>query len=267
MYLLIDYREAAFINKLSEYDHIENDIPKSIEINNIKLDYKITSLPVGDFIIQKELHDNNTIEMTIERKSIKDLCASITDGRFREQKQRLLNSIGDCSKITYMIEGMKHMQIQDDKQLNMLSQVIVDGSILNLIFKHNYKVVQTENKLDTFNNIVLLYKKFRNDDLKNDTDIVHNIRLIKRSEAMANHKLVHQLCLVSGVSSKIASVIISNLKIESIKDLIQRYLSKLSEEEMELMLSEIVISENSGKVRKVGKAMSKKIYIYFCKNV
>lgn len=266
MYLLIDYRETAFINKLSEYNYIENDIVKNIVINNLELDYKITSLPVGDFIIQKNLDDNNSIEMIIERKNIKDLCASITDGRFREQKQRILNSIEDCSRITYIIEGTKRSQIpEDDKHLNMLSQVIVDGSILNLIYKHNYKVIQTENKLDTFNNILLLYKKFRNDEFKHD-NLNTNVKLIKRSHAMIDNKLLNQLCLVTGVSSKIANAIKINKNYNSLIDLIQEYLSKTSELEMELMLSDIVIDDSKpNRIRKVGKALSKKIYEYFCK--
>lgn len=264
MYLLIDYREAAFINNLSEYSYIENDILKSTDINNVKLDYKITSLPIGDFIIQRDLEDNNTIEMIIERKSIKDLCASITDGRFREQKQRLFDSIEDASRITYIIEGAKGACIPDDdnKKPNMLSQVIVDSSILNLIYKHNYKVVQTDNKLDTFNNIVLLYKKFKNEEFKLQV-LYSNVKLIKRSEKMTDNKLMNQLCLISGVSPKVADAIIKETEIKTLRDLIKKYESKSSDEEMETMLTEIIVdNSNLTKPRKVGKALSKKIYNY-----
>ena len=69
MYLLVDYRESAFINKLSEYSYIENDVLKAVEINNIEISYKITSLPVGDFIIQSDLGNIDTVEMIIERKN------------------------------------------------------------------------------------------------------------------------------------------------------------------------------------------------------
>jgi len=228
MYLLVDYRESAFINKLSEYSYIENDVLKSVEINNIEISYKITSLPVGDFIIQSDITNIDTIEMIIERKCIKDLCASITDGRFREQKRRLFDSIKDCSRITYIIEGAKGLQVleneSDINKKNMLSQNIINGSILNLIYKHNYKVIQTDNKLDTFNNILLLYK----------------------------------------ISSKTANVIITEMKFTTIQDIIEMYLSKSSEKEREEMLCNIII-DNSKRIRKVGNALSKKIYHYFCK--
>ena len=264
MYLLIDYRESFFINALSEYSYIENDVLKSIDINNIKLNYKITSLPIGDFIIQSDLDDINIIEMIIERKSIKDLCASITDGRFREQKRRLFDSVKDVSKITYIIEGNKKIQtVEGVEKQNMLSQIIIDGSILNLIYKHNYRVLQTENKLDTFNNILLLYKKFKNGDIKND-NINKTIELVTKSKQISDNKLINQLCLISGVSSKTANVIINEIKFTTIQDIIEMYLSKSSEKEKEEMLCNIII-DNSKKIRKVGNALSKKIYYYFCK--
>lgn len=264
MYLLVDYRESAFINKLSEYSYIENDVLKAVEINNIEISYKITSLPVGDFIIQSDLGNIDTVEMIIERKSIKDLCASITDGRFREQKRRLFDSVKDSSRITYIIEGIRKIQVLEgvEKQ-NILSQNIISGSILNLIYKHNYRVVQTENKLDTFNNILLLYKKFKNGDFKQDINN-QTVELVTKSKKISENKLINQLCLISGVSSKTADVIINEMKFTSIQDIITSYLSKSSEKEKEEMLCNIII-DNSKKIRKVGNALSKKIYYYFCK--
>ena len=264
MYLLVDYRESAFINKLSEYSYIENDVLKAVEINNIEISYKITSLPVGDFIIQSDLSNIDTVEMIIERKSIKDLCASITDGRFREQKRRLFDSVKDSSRITYIIEGIRKIQVLEgvEKQ-NILSQNIISGSILNLIYKHNYRVVQTENKLDTFNNILLLYKKFKNGDFKQDIN-TQTVELVTKSKKISENKLINQLCLISGVSSKTADVVINEMKFTSIQDIITSYLSKSSEKEKEEMLCNIII-DNSKKIRKVGNALSKKINYYFCK--
>ena len=145
MYLLIDFREKDFINKLSEYCMIENDLPTTIKINNIELNFKICNLLVGDFIIQSESNISDTlnvghvsgqgtniIESIIERKSIRDLCSSIMDGRFREQKSRLLDSIGDASKICYIIEGRDKLPVQNCDKKNNLSKMIR----FNKIFKN-----------------------------------------------------------------------------------------------------------------------------------
>ena len=156
MFLLVDYRENDYIKRLSEYCEIVNDQIIQTNIMNIDITFKITSLPIADYIILQDINDNNTIQLAIERKSIKDLCSSITDGRFREQKQRLLDSINDNNKICYLIEGSVVKNDRDIK--NNLSNTIINGSLLNLLFKHEYKTIQTENKQDTFNMILLLYK-------------------------------------------------------------------------------------------------------------
>jgi ERCC4-type nuclease len=61
---------------------------------------KIQNLPLGDIIFQ---WDNENI-LIIERKTIDDLAHSIKDGRFREQKMRLISNY-PTSKIMYLIEG------------------------------------------------------------------------------------------------------------------------------------------------------------------
>jgi ERCC4-type nuclease len=263
MYLLIDYREKDFINKLSEFVIIENDIVKTVIINNTTLKFKITCLEIGDFIIQKSLDEISSIALCIERKSTSDLSASIKDSRFREQKQRLLDSLQDPGKICYLIENESNKKV--------LSENIINGAILNLIFKHHYKVVNTKDKLDTFNNIMLLYKKFQNDDFnvicKGDFVKPNKIKLIKKSEKIESEKIINQLCLISGVSIIIAESIIENIKTVignnipiTIKILIEMYNKLETQKEKELMFSEVYITDK----RKIGKALSKKIYEYFC---
>ena len=108
MVLSVDYRERSFIAKLQEFvkDKIENNQLYSIKINNYNVDFKVLNLEVGDFII-----DNSTttdIAFIIERKSIRDLSSSITDGRFRQQKERLLESIQDPQQSDVYIRRKKN---------------------------------------------------------------------------------------------------------------------------------------------------------------
>jgi crossover junction endonuclease MUS81 len=258
MFLLVDYRENDYIKRLSEYCEIVNDHIIQTNILNVDITFKITSLPIADYIILQDIDDNNTIQLAIERKSIKDLCSSITDGRFREQKQRLLDSINDNDKICYLIEGNKNAS--DMK--NGLSNTIINGSLLNLSFKHKYKTIQTENKQDTFNMILLLYKKFKNGDFKeNQITPPSSIKLVKRSDKIKDNKLSYQLCLIPGVSINIADTIIS-YPVQTIKELVDKYNSLETDAQKENIFSEIKIQ---GKNRKIGKVLSKKIYEYFCK--
>jgi ERCC4-type nuclease len=271
MYLLIDYRERDFIDKLSEFCIIENEITRSVKINGQEISIKITNLPIADFIITRDIHDNNTIKLAIERKSTNDLYSSIIDGRFREQKSRLLDSLGDVNKICYLIEGTTSKLITTNK-IN-----IVRGSITNLIFKHQYRVITTQNKSDTFDYILLLYKKYKNGEFLNEHEKREKeetegqssldgklIKLQRKCEKIENSKLLNQLCLIPGISPTIANAIILWLKDKapdsspSIKNIIDLY------KEHDNILADIIISSNEKRVRKVGKALSKKIYQYFC---
>lgn len=283
MYLLIDYREQDFINKLSEFCIIENEIVKAIKINGEEISIKITNLPIADFIITEDIHDNTTIKLAIERKSINDLYSSIIDGRFREQKSRLLDSLGDSNKICYLIEGYSSKLITT-KKVNMIR-----GSIVNLIFKHQYRVITTQNKIDTFDHILLLYKKYKNGEFQITNQPSENtVKLIRKCENLENSKLLNQLCLIPGISPPIANAIILwlqdkgevSLPKTSIKDKVciktiidlynkndcdlHRSGASARQGDSELLFTEIIISSNEKRVRKVGKALSKKIYQYFC---
>lgn len=252
MYLLIDYREQDFIKKLSEFTFIENDVLKKITINNKDIHFKITNLIVGDFIIKESLEEDNSIKVVIERKSIQDLHSSIKDNRFREQKNRLLESIGDPLKICYLIEG-------NDKKM---PKNILNGALLNLVFKHGYKLIQSVDKLDSFDKIITIYKKFSLNEFVT-TETIKNVQMIKKSDNIKNNKFLNQLCLINGVSVKIAGVLLEWLntehKVTNIKSFIDLYNSIENQNEREMLFSDI---KNSSK--KIGKALSKKIYEYFC---
>ena len=58
------------------------------------------NLDLGDYLFKY----NNQPILIIERKTIEDLASSIKDGRYREQKTRLLNTYNK-KNILYLIEG------------------------------------------------------------------------------------------------------------------------------------------------------------------
>lgn len=226
-----------------EIDYREKFIIKHIEEEKPCINYKITNLPIGDFIIR----DIDTIHYIIERKTIIDLASSITDGRFREQKQRLLESIGVPEKIIYIIEGDKNQ-----KKFGNISKSIIDSSILNIIFKHKYRVINTLNDIDTFDTLLLLYKKI---ELKEFDKMIDSCtKLIKKSNSINDNILLHMLSVIPGVSINIAKKI-SDIYI-SLPNLINTYEKLHNISDREKLLSTIMINDK----RKLGIALSKKIY-------
>ena len=80
--LSIDKRERKLINYFSQYKFVST-----------------ITLDLGDLII---FDKEKKPLLIIERKTIADLYASIVDGRYREQKARLIKS--GC-RFCYLIEG------------------------------------------------------------------------------------------------------------------------------------------------------------------
>lgn len=94
MIIKIDSRERELINLCKYYLEI-SPLYKNIQIVT-------ENLPIGDIIICDE---NKVERIVIERKSIRDLSASIKDGRYEEQSYRLNGLHHENHNIIYLIEG------------------------------------------------------------------------------------------------------------------------------------------------------------------
>jgi crossover junction endonuclease MUS81 len=244
MLLLIDFREKKIL-ELLKYNK-ENECVTTTVGTNTELKYKVVNLEIGDFVFKKE--DTNETILIVERKSVKDLCASIMDGRFRQQKERLLDSVGNCEKVLYIIEGNKRTAVG-------INRCIVDSSIVNLIFRHKYKVLSTIDESDTLDNIALLYKKMEINDLeKGAKSITAPIKLLSKKDKIKTNMMAIQLSAIPGVSFATA-LKISELY-PNMKSLIDAYNNCENDSNKMDLLSRIVVNEK----RKIGRALSKKVY-------
>ena len=110
MELIIDNRESTksyFEEKNYEWISFEN-------------------LDIGDYIFKYE----EKIILVIERKSIQDLASSIKDGRYREQKSRLLNNYSK-NNVLFLIEGDLMF---DNKSINFnkVDKYTIYSTLINL---------------------------------------------------------------------------------------------------------------------------------------
>lgn len=135
MNLSIDNRESKVLEYLKDKD----------------ISYTCSNLDIGDFIFNV----NDVPIKVIERKTIKDLISSIIDGRYREQKRRLL-SCYDKSKILYIIENFNGFSSNVDKDKE---DKMVTTSIINMIMKDDMNVVFTRDVKDTCEFLIETYNK------------------------------------------------------------------------------------------------------------
>jgi len=238
--LLIDNREQLLIKQIIDYT-----------CGNLLFQQK--NLLIGDIIFK--FNDINT-EIIIERKTLEDLYASINDGRYREQKARLLNyKQNNKCIIIYLFEGDNYTSID-------LSKDTFLSCITNTILRDSLFVYKTSDIFETTEFIVKLYKKLNTTDnienyLSNSSIIPNsyceNIKINKKDNVTPELCFINTLRQIPGCSFNIASEICKNYS--SITKLVLKYESLQNDKEKESLLENIKVNN-----RKIGKKLSAKIY-------
>lgn len=146
--------------------HIDNREHSLIEIaTTANFHVTVAPLPVADIVVSR-----GGVCVLIERKTIDDLISSIKDGRYNEQKSRLLNErdvLG--SKIVYIIEGTK-------------ASVLAESAILSMILRDQIHVIRTRNVNDTFTCVVGIYNKMAKDTFYSEVSVEASLPNEKEKE-------------------------------------------------------------------------------------
>ena len=179
-------------------------------------------LSVGDFLIN-DLHGKKI--MIIERKTYEDLFSSLTDGRFSEQKSRLLAS--EYNKIAYILEGNDNF---DEKKRNLVKQIEI-----RLQLKYGIHVLHSKCPEDTANLLKILMLKLSKDPsyhTKQDVRVsyIECIKTEKKENMTVKRCVALQISMIPGISKKTAEII--SEKYETLKNLIET----LEKDEQEFVL-------------------------------
>lgn len=135
----IDYREHALIALLQQRGLLAANL-------------EVGPLDIGDIYIGTEL--------VLERKTEADMCASIRDGRWREQKERLdlLKAADPNVQVGFLIE-----QVEPAKRA-ALDFNMLQAALVNTLFRDHSLVLYSECLTQTAEYIELLCKKVGNGD-------------------------------------------------------------------------------------------------------
>jgi crossover junction endonuclease MUS81 len=220
-------------------DNRENSLIKLLEENKIVFIKK--NLEIGDI----QFIENDKIIYILERKTINDLGASIKDGRYKEQKMRLLSNHNN--NIYYIIEG-------NIDKCNTLNRKALLGSIINMSFRDNIKIISSNNIKDTYDIIIQIQKKYNDGKFKKiettQDNYISSIKTNKKENMNKELCNIIQLATIPGVSQNISKIIME--KYGSMSNLIEEY-----KKTDNLLLADISLGK-----RKIGKVLSIKIYDY-----
>jgi ERCC4-type nuclease len=130
----IDHREVDLIDK------IKSIISQNEKYKNIQIQTEL--LELADIII----NINDVDILLIERKTIKDLNASIKDGRYREQSYRLNGlSTHNNHNIIYLIEGGFNISQNVSKYFShgRINKYMIMSSFISLICMKGFSMMRT----------------------------------------------------------------------------------------------------------------------------
>jgi ERCC4-type nuclease len=210
--------------------------------------------------------DNETI-LIIERKTINDLKASICDGRHREQKARLIGSVGNTNRIMYIVEGNLDKSI--DTKISGLPVSTILGSIINTQLRDNIKVYKTTSIFETSEYIRKLLDKlnkeednyFQEGEKKiSSSDYSKTLKSCKKTNMTPEVWFISQLSLIPQVTDKIANEIVTKYK--NVVSLIKEY-ERTPDHLREKLLSDINYPISNGKTKRIGDKVSKRIFNFF----
>jgi ERCC4-type nuclease len=219
MSILLDNREHALIELLPQIT--------------------VKQLPVGDAWIQT----NDQTVLVIERKTTADFEASFLDGRYREQRTRLLAYCAENkAKALYILEGGL------DGRRRSLERQALQKLIHRLCLRYGVAVWSTKDTEDTANTLRILAEQVKDDpkvfegEQVSYTDVQHVTKKANKEDPRAFALAALQGC--PGVSAKSAA---------AIWDATQSF-QKLLE------MSEDVIANIKSGERRVGPAVAKRLW-------
>ena len=165
------------------------------------------NLDIGDVLIA---NDDDSVVCIIERKTSKDMIASIKDGRYKEQHNRLVSNF-DKKHILYIIENYNSFSTLMDKKL--------ESAIIHSIFRDDLKFMFSKNIEDTFYMIQSLIERVQRNPSyfmpnqiceTSETNCYFNKQSIKKTINNTENVNLNMFCQIPGVSMKTASGLIEN---------------------------------------------------------
>jgi hypothetical protein len=197
-------------------------------------------------------------KIVIERKSLADLENSYGDGRYREQKMRLINC--EAEMVILLVEGYDGGKIKDESRKKKFLSTFVHS-----MFRDGIYVYHTRNIQESFEwimwiaNEMALGKLERTQEYMARTKYTDNIQMNKKANLTPERGLEMQLACIPGISAKMARAVTE--KYNSMFELCDAYRALPNEKARQLLLADLSFRGSSGKSQRLA-TRSAKIYSY-----
>ncbi|XP_038586653.1 crossover junction endonuclease MUS81 isoform X1 [Micropterus salmoides] len=279
-----------FIETTGGSSHCKQDLVKELQRNGVTFD--VRKLNVGDFLwvarekvapvpgqLRAPAGRELVLDYIIERKRMDDLCGSIIDGRFREQKFRLKRC--GLRRPVYLVEecgtAASHLSLPETTlQQAIVNTQVVDGFFVKRVQDVResaaYLTVMTRYLTKLYQNCTLICRSRElegdggSDEQERGTPSCSLISFAEFNHGAVKNKcqtvrevFARQLMQISGLSGDKAAAILEHYSTPH--SLLTAYEQCASEAEKEKLLSSI----RYGKLkRNLGPALSRTVYQLYC---
>lgn len=233
--LVLDNRERELLT-------LFNDVPHTTE-----------NLELGDIVFKGP---DGSIIAVLERKTWGDLAASIKDGRYHNQKKRLLETY-PLHKIGYIIEGSGDFNDTEDVLLNGITKKTLLSCVYKTTLRDGIRVFRTVSISDTVALVTGLMSR-----LLDDPDVFGGggeapEQIVKHTVRNAGDFFLRALCQVPGVSKKTASSIVD--KYSTVYNFVREFSEITNDAEKLKALKEISTKDAKGKFRRIPGPVAKSL--------
>ena len=260
MLLKIDVREKELIEQVKQL------IATTPLFSTILLQIEV--LPIGDILVYDEKEKEE--KLVIERKTTRDLLASIKDGRYEEQSYRLDALPLHHHNIMYLIEGDIDKRTSFKHQVSVPEKQAFYSSMFSLLYFKGFTVLRTFSleetalvvcnmmyKIEKETAKVPYYKEKKEKEKSTEpiaqleeedgsaTAYVHVVKKVKKENITPENIGEIMLCQIPGISATVAAAIMK--KYGTIPHLLSE-IERAPEE-----LSAISLLNAKGQTRKIGK--------------
>lgn len=279
-----------FIETTGGSHHRKQELVKELQRNGVAFD--VRKLNVGDFLwvarervtpvpgqLRAPAGRELVLDYIIERKRMDDLCGSIIDGRFREQKFRLKRC--GLRRPIYLVEGSSSSAAHLSLPEATLQQAIVNTQVVDGFFVKRvqdvresaaYLTVMTRYLTKLYQNRTLICRsrELEGDPTSDEEEggipscslisfAEFNHGAVKNKCQTVREVFARQLMQISGLSGDKAAAILGQYSTPH--SLLSAYEKCGSEAEKEKLLSSI----RYGKLkRNLGPALSRTVYQLYC---
>lgn len=248
MLIKIDYRETDLLSKMTELNKHPDILIQSV------------NLPLGDIII---CSDDGVEKVIIERKTLKDLAASIRDGRYKEQGFRLNACDVPNHNIFYLLEG--NLQTYKPFHKGAVDKYALLSSMVSITYYKGFSLYRANTLEESAEWLLQVAYKigkeggnpfYTQNSVKADSDDSYTTILKRTKKNNITPENIGEIMLsqIPNVSSGVAITIMEKYK--TLQNLMEALSSDIN------ALDCIKTVNKAGQSRKINKTSIENIYTY-----